>query len=863
MRARAALVALLAAAAPAVAPTVASGQPQPQATPRAGYQLAGKAYAGVPFAINVIVEGLAADPAPQPPSITIPGATVSSLGVDYQEPPTFIVNGQRIDQGPGKWILRYRVEVAKGGAYNLPPLTVVQGSTQVKVPGARLPVAELQTTRDMAIEVALPGRPVYVGETVPAEIHWFLRTNPQEPTLSVPLLAMEDALTVAVPPPRNPREVLAFAAGGRDLQLGFTQDSATRDGVEYTRLTFPILITPRRPGALALPPAQVVAQLPTGRMVRDRYGFPTEGVELFRASDEARTLDVRALPETGKPASFGGAVGGSFSIATRTSRSVVQLGEPVELEIAVKSDQRLDAIGLPPLDGPGMLPKAQFTVPAEPPVGELSPDGLTKTFRVPVQVIGADATAIPALAFSYFDPVRATYQTIHSEPIALQVAGGSVVGAAQVVGGGAATGGGGGAVAEPATGTTSLAGVELALSPSGGEGAPLSRSVLWLLVGLLYAVPLGLFAVRTWRLRTAGRREQAGEAKIALRALRDEIARAQKIPARDAAVALPRAMRDCARAVGVSVDEKLIERIENAGFAPGAGGDPLPSELRGEASDLADSWARAPQRPRAGDGAAAKGGATGAALLLALATLAAPSVARADETVRAGRADYQAALDASDPQIRQRNFAAAAAAFSRAARTSRSAALHTDWGNAALGAGDVGGAALAYRRALLLDRTDDRARKNLSWLRSRMPQGMRPASGGATQTLFFFHSNWTREQRLVVGAFAFAAMMLMLVPWGGTRRRGVMAGALVPGLIWLAMTISVLIESRDTDDAVVMQAAILRVADHPSAAPKLASPLPAGVEVTILERRASWNRIRLPSGEVGWLPSASLERVTP
>ena len=60
-----------------------------------------------------------------------------------------------------------------------------------------------------------------------------------------------------------------------------------------------------------------------------------------------------------------------------------------------------------------------------------------------------------------------------------------------------------------------------------------------------------------------------------------------------------------------------------------------------------------------------------------------------------------------------------------------------------------------------------------------------------------------------------------------------------------------------------MQSAILRVADRNGAPPKLATPLPAGVELTILEHRDDWDRIRLPSGETGWLPSSSLERVSP
>ena len=830
-----------------------------QSGPRAQYQVGGEAYAGQPFLLAIVVEGLAEQPQPTAPAITVPGAAVTPMGVELRAPATVIVNGRRVDQGSGTWILRYRMEVPKGGTYALPDVKVAQAGTQVAVKGARLQVRELPRTRDMAIEVLLPQRPVYVGETIPVDIAWLLRKDPRNQELSVPLLALADSLTVTVPPPANPRQVVSLPAGGRDLDLGYTQDTIERGGVEYTRLLFRVLVTPLRAGPIAIPPAQVVAELEVG-MGRDAFGFPAPRTERFRATDEARTLDVRPLPETGKPASFGGAVGSSFSMAVRASRSVVQLGEPVELEITVKSDQRLDTVGLPPLDGPGMLPRDKFVVPADPPVGELSSDGLAKTFRVPVQVVGADATAIPALAFSYFDPVRAAYQTIHSEPIALSVKGGSVVGAAQVVGGAGDGSGGGPGSAAPAAGgrpgEVPLVGVELALSAPGAGGAPLSRSVLWTIVALLYVVPLGVFGLRAWRTRTATRREEVSEAKSALRTLRDEIDRAQKAPARDAAVALPRALRACARALGRTVDDQLVERIENAGFAPGAGDHPLPSELRNEVADVADAWANGR------DEKGGKGGKAGAvATLVVLATLAAPSAARADDAVRAARADYQAALDAGDPQIRQRNFAAAAASFARVARGSRSAALHADWGNAALGAGDLGGAALAYRRALALDADEARARRNLAWLRSRMPDGMRPAGGGATETLFFFHRSWSQDQRLLVGAAGFAAMVLLLVPWGGRRRPWMVAVALAPAITWVAMTVSLVVEDHHTSDAVVMQASILRTADSAGAPPRLASQLPAGVEVVIVERRDAWTQIRLPSGTTGWLPAAAVERV--
>ncbi|HVV83301.1 MAG TPA: hypothetical protein VHE35_09490, partial [Kofleriaceae bacterium] len=482
---------------------------------RARYQLGSDAYAGLPFVLAVVVDGFDETPAPAQPMLTVPGAQVSPLGVEHQDAATVIINGRRIDQGGGTWVLKYRLEVAKGGSLTLPSLTVSQGSKQAVASGGRLPVADLDTTTDMAIELALPQRPVYVGETIPVEISWLLRKDPQDQSLNVPLLGLADSFAVTALPPKNPRQTISFPAGGRDLELGYEQDQITRNGDDYTRLRFDVLVTPLKVGSIAIPPATVVARLQTG-VGHDAFGFPTARTALYRATDEPRTLEVRPLPEVGKPPSFGGAVGSSFSLAVSASRSVVQLGEPVELDLTIKSDRRLDAVGLPRLDGPGGLPKDLFRVPDEAPIGELSPDGLSKKFKVSAQVIGP-ATEIPALAFSYFDPQAATYQTIHSEPIALSVKGGAMVGADPVIGAkptpaGSGSGRGSGA----AVGAVSLTGVDLALSAPGAGHGRMSRGLLWSLVGLLYAVPALIFGVRVYRARTAGRRELAGEARVAL-----------------------------------------------------------------------------------------------------------------------------------------------------------------------------------------------------------------------------------------------------------------------------------------------------------------------------------------------------------
>jgi hypothetical protein len=698
------------------------------------------------------------------------------------------------------------------------------------------------------------------------------------------------------------RKQLTFAAGAKDLQLPYTLDQVDQGGAPSSRLTVMFFLAPRKVGKLEVPASSVVAALPTGRA--DFFGNAPS--RLFRASDVARTLEVKPLPETDKPANFAGAVGEQFAIDVATSRSVVKLGEPVELAIRVKSNQRLDTLALPRLDGAGGLPKDRFVVPADPPTGELSDDGKTKTFKVTVQVTGA-ASEVPAIAFPYFDPTKATYQTIRSEPIALSVAGGSVVGAGDVVAARPIGAGAGPPAARPAGGDAVLDGTlvdaELALSsPERAGDRPLAGAALWLLVGLLYAIPIGLLAARIYQLRTRSQREDAAEVRAARRKVEELLDRAGTAPAREIAGPLAAALRDVARILGQAVDgDGLIARLETESFSQQAAAVPLSADLRSDAAGLLRRWVGHARRTRkartaqvatiaiVGLGAALAGSprawaqaaqppsaahavapsATGSAAPAAPTSAARPATAAEPAptgqlagSLGEARAAYSEAMQLTgNASARRAAFSRAAAAFGEAVRvTPDRPELLTDWGNAALGAGDVATATLAYRRALAIDGGNPRARHNLAWLRSRQADAFRPAAGGAADTLLFFHA-WPRARKLLVGALAFAIAILLLVPWSGRRRRGFVGLALLPLAAWIAMLASIVIEDRRPDDAVVMDDVVLRAADSPGAPAALPQPLPRGVEVTVLERRDTWTKVRLAGGIAGWVPAGAVERV--
>jgi hypothetical protein len=217
-------------------------------------------------------------------------------------------------------------------------------------------------------------------------------------------------------------------------------------------------------------------------------------------------------------------------------------------------------------------------------------------------------------------------------------------------------------------------------------------------------------------------------------------------------------------------------------------------------------------------------------------------------------------MKASSATERKAAFARAEVALGEAAHAEPDhPELLADWGNAALGAGDVATATLAYRRALAVDADNTRARHNLDWLRGRQADLYRFETGGARDTLFFFHS-WSRARRMIVGAFAFAIAVLLVVPWQGRSGRWRTGVAIVPLVVWIAMLVSIVLEDRHADDAIVMDSVALRAADSPGA--PTVQPLPRGAEVTIVESRDAWTKVRLPGGASGWLPSGTVQRIS-
>jgi len=248
-----------------------------------------------------------------------------------------------------------------------------------------------------------------------------------------------------------------------------------------------------------------------------------------------------------------------------------------------------------------------------------------------------------------------------------------------------------------------------------------------------------------------------------------------------------------------------------------------------------------------------------------LSTLAEASLPDVRERVERALDRYAQALEEPDRDTRIAHFAQAESGFAAVVASGvENAALLTNLGNAALQAEAPGRAVLAYQRALRLDPDAQAARQNLAHVRGLLPSWVpRPGPDDAGEP-YLFYRRISSGHRGIAAALCFALGAASLAI-SVRRREGAWRGlAMSLGLLWLLLFASTVFDSMpgDANRAVVTtNQALARSADSRLAALAYPEPLPAGVEVEILEDRDEWARVRLHNGRDVWLRASSVTRI--
>ncbi len=187
-----------------------------------------------------------------------------------------------------------------------------------------------------------------------------------------------------------------------------------------------VVLYPQRAGKLEIEPLslEVTVDVPTTR--RDFFGRPIYTSTNKTVSAGRRTLNVKALPEQGKPANFGGAVG-SFDFEVTTSKTSLDASESLQAKVEVSGKGNLKLFQLPEPSLPGSLevyePEFKETVRT---TLSGSQGKVSNNYTIVPSFKGK--YPIPPISFSYFDPKTKQYNTINSKEIVINVLSGPSAG---------------------------------------------------------------------------------------------------------------------------------------------------------------------------------------------------------------------------------------------------------------------------------------------------------------------------------------------------------------------------------------------------------------------------------------------------
>src|SRR6266550_4180236 len=336
----------------------------------------------------------------------------------------------------------YTVMPLRAGRFTIPPQTIRVGNNSLRTPALTLNVADssgrssgARSGRDtqaagannlVFAELIVPSKTAYVGEIVPVQIRMGF-----DPRVRPRLI--------------QPPEIAGQGFTAQKLQQA-GENTETISGRLYEVVTYKTAIAAARAGKFEIGPVKAKAQVVIPRRQSAPRSRPRSPFDLFDQDDpfsdpffsnpfsqvgerreveiksEPVALEVKPLPPNA-PTSFSGAIG-NFTMTTDAKPKSVQVGDPITVTNTISGRGNFDRVNAPVIEDERGWHKY-------PPSSKFKQDdevGLsgTKTFEM-VLSPNEKKQGLPLLAFSYFDPVKAQYVTLHSEPIPIDVQGGAAV----------------------------------------------------------------------------------------------------------------------------------------------------------------------------------------------------------------------------------------------------------------------------------------------------------------------------------------------------------------------------------------------------------------------------------------------------
>ena len=401
-------------------------------------QQPGPYFVGEPVVVQVVLEGLKGSLEPEcrlsgepPEGLTVVGPQVGKSSSSFLQS----INGRVTRSETSSYRFSFSVTADRTGDFSLGPFMVDVDGDELTAGSTRFTFEDLPADPDMEVSVSVPDRVLYVGQQVPVTIRWTYAGEIAEVQQLFSSLQIRSPLFDQFEfedsaPETRTRLSLATARGTVAVDASVGRE--TREGRDYIVVTGKRTMTLDRAGEFQSIPVSCRTEKVTS-WGRNLFGDRVpRAVSPVLAGGEPVSFSVRNIPTKDRPESFAGAVGTGYSIDVSANRTVVQVGDPISLDVTIRGSGNLQQVILPSLSADGGLDSTLFQLPAEEPAGTLSNNA--RQFKVTVRANEESVEQIPPLAFSWFDPEQQRFQTTRSDAIAMQVLPARVISSADVVG---------------------------------------------------------------------------------------------------------------------------------------------------------------------------------------------------------------------------------------------------------------------------------------------------------------------------------------------------------------------------------------------------------------------------------------------